>query len=68
MTTRRLGTAPSSSAPVEETTVFSSIATPGSRVTSEPVAMTMFFVSSIWLPPSSEITSTRPAPAMRPRP
>ena len=36
----------SSSAPVEETMIFSSIATPGSGATSEPVAMTMALVST----------------------
>ena len=41
MTTRRFGTLSSSSAPVDETTTFSSISTPGSGVTSEPVAMTI---------------------------
>ena len=30
--------------------------------------MTMFLVSSIWLPPSSDVTSTRPAPAILPVP
>ena len=35
------------SAPVEETTVFSSISTPGRRATSEPVAMTIALVSSV---------------------
>ena len=54
MTTSRFGTLSSSSAPVEETTTFSSISTPGSGVTSEPVAMTMAFVSSTWFEPSSE--------------
>ncbi len=34
------------SAPVEETTFFSSISTPGRRATSEPVAMTMALVST----------------------
>ena len=65
MTTRRFGTLSSSSAPVEDTTTFSSISTPGRRVTSEPVAMTMFFVSSTWFEPSSAVTSTWPAAAMR---
>ncbi len=40
------GTLPSESAPVEETTCFSSISRPGSGATSEPVAMTIFFVTS----------------------
>ena len=39
------GTAASASAPVEDTTTFSSISTPGRRATSEPVAMTMCLVS-----------------------
>ena len=34
-------------------------------VTSEPVAMTMFFVSTTWFEPSSASTSTCPAAAMR---
>ncbi len=47
-TTRSLpGTLSSSSAPVEETISFSSIATPGSGATSEPVAMTIAFVSIV---------------------
>jgi hypothetical protein len=39
------GTFSSSSAPVEVTTCFSSTSIPGSGVLSEPVAMTMCFVS-----------------------
>ena len=68
ITSSFFGTRSSSRAPVEETTTFSSMVTPGRRATSEPVAITMFLVSSIWLPPSSAITSTRPAPAIRPVP
>jgi hypothetical protein len=43
ITTRCFGTCASSSAPVESTTRCWSISTPGSGVTDEPVAMTMFF-------------------------
>ncbi len=68
MTRSFFGTRSSSRAPVEETTTFSSTAMPGRFATSEPVAMTIFRVSSIWLPPSSDSTSTRPAPAIRPVP
>ena len=52
------GTLASSSAPVEETTRFSSMSMPGSRATSEPVAMTMFLVSSVCVLPSAAFTST----------
>ena len=45
MTTRCSGTLGSASAPVESTTTFWSISTPGSGVTDEPVAMTMFFAA-----------------------
>ena len=56
------------SAPVEETTVFSSISTPGRRATSEPVAMTIAFASSVFSLPSSPLTMTLPGAAMRPSP
>ena len=65
MTRSFFGTLSSSSAPSEETTTFSSISMPGRRVTSEPVAMTMFFVSTTWFEPSSPLTSICPAAAMR---
>ena len=45
MTTMRLGTSGSSSAPVESTIRSWSMVTPGSGVTDEPVAMTMFFAA-----------------------
>ena len=48
-TTRRLGTAASSRAPVEETIFFSSTATPGSGITSEPEAIRMLFAASVSL-------------------
>ena len=51
-TSRRLGTFGSESAPVDETMFTSSMLTPGSFATSEPVAMTMLLVSSCCLPPS----------------
>jgi hypothetical protein len=44
------------SAPVDDTMRFSSISMPFSRATSEPVAMTMFFVSTVCVLPS------RPSP------
>ena len=47
---------------------FSSIATPRSRATSEPVAMTIALVSSIWVLPSAPLTSTMPVPAICPKP
>ncbi len=56
------------SAPVEETTVFSSISTPGRRATSEPVAMTIAFVSSVVSVPSAAFATTLPGAAMRPSP
>ncbi len=62
------GTLPSASAPVDDTMRFSSISMPLSRVTSEPVAMTMFLVSSVCALPSAPLTSTLPGPAMRPTP
>ncbi len=65
MTTRRLGTLSSSRAPVEETTTFSSMAMPGSRVTSEPVAITTALVSIVCVEPSSAVTSIRPGATMR---
>ena len=50
MTTMRFGTCPSSSAPVESTIRSWSISTPGSGVTEEPVAMTMFFARTVRSP------------------
>ena len=50
-------------APVEETTVFSSISTPGSFATSEPVAITIALVSRIVSAPSSPLTTTLPGRA-----
>ena len=46
---------------------FSSTSTPASGMTSEPVAMMMFFASSIRSPPSP-VTATLPAAAIRPLP
>ena len=43
MTTSLFGTLSKDKAPVEETTFFSSISMPGNEVTSEPVAITIFF-------------------------
>ena len=47
---------------------FSSISMPFRRATSEPVAMTMFFVSTVCVLPSAPFTSILPGAAMRPRP
>ena len=67
ITMRRLGTSVSSSAPVEETIFFSSTATPGSGITSEPVAIRMFLVGSVSLTaPSSPTTATGARRGMRP--
>ena len=64
-----LGTAASSSAPVDDTIFFSSTVTPGNGVTSEPEAMRMFLVDSVSLTaPSSPSTDTEPALSMRPAP
>mmetsp|Transcript_41442 Transcript_41442/g.129795 ORF Transcript_41442/g.129795 Transcript_41442/m.129795 type:complete len:225 (-) Transcript_41442:644-1318(-) len=54
------GTDSSSSAPVESTIFLPALSTGtgGSGVTSEPVAIMMFFVLSVWLPPSLSATST----------
>ena len=41
---------------------------PGRVATSEPVAMTMLFASTVRTSPSSPRTSTRPAPLTVPRP
>ena len=46
----------------------SSISTPRSRATSEPVAITTALPSITWLVPSAAFTSTLPGPAMRPTP
>ena len=62
------GTLARLSAPVEETTVFSSISTPGRRATSEPVAITIALVSSVLSSPSSPLTTTLPGAAIRPSP
>ncbi len=62
------GTVSSVSAPVDETICFSSMVTPRSGATSEPVAMTMLLVSSVCVLPSSALTSTLPGAAMRPMP
>ena len=55
-------------APVDETTVFSSISTPGSCATSEPVAMTIALASSVVSSPFSALTITLPGAAIRPCP
>ena len=48
ITTIFFGTSLSFSAPVEETILSSSISSPGSGVTSEPVAMMTFLALSVW--------------------
>ena len=68
-TTSRLGTSARSSAPVEDTIFFSSMATPGSGVTSEPEAIRMLRAARVSLTaPSSPTTATEPAASMRPAP
>ena len=62
------GTLASSNAPVDDTTRFSSMSMPGSRATSEPVAMTMALVSKTCILPSAPLTSTWPGATMRPAP
>ena len=47
---------------------FSSISMPFSRAMSEPVAMTMFLVSTVCALPSLPVTSTLPAPRILPVP
>ena len=46
----------------------SSISMPGSRAASEPVAMTIFLVSSRWVDPSFAFTSIAPGAAIVPGP
>ena len=62
------GTLARASAPVEETICFSSISTPGSGTTSEPVAITMFLASSVCFAPSAAVTSTSPGALIVPAP
>ena len=52
----------------DETTRFSSMVMPGSRATSEPVAITIDLVSSVCAWPLAPLTSTLPGAAMRPMP
>ena len=54
------GTASNSSAPVDDATSFSSISTPRSGVLSEPVAITIFFVFRVRVPPANKLTSILP--------
>ena len=67
-TISRCGTWASDSAPVELTTRSSSISTPLSGATSEPVAMTIALASTMCSAPSSPATRTLPGPAMLPVP
>jgi hypothetical protein len=62
------GTFARSSAPVDDTMRFSSMSMPLSRATSEPVAMTIFLVSSVCALPLSSLTSTWPGATMRAAP
>src|SRR6202035_4072726 len=64
----RCGTLSSTRAPVDDTMRFSSMVTPRSLATSEPVAMTIALVSSICVLPSAPLTSTMPVPAICPKP
>mmetsp|Transcript_31563 Transcript_31563/g.102856 ORF Transcript_31563/g.102856 Transcript_31563/m.102856 type:complete len:229 (-) Transcript_31563:250-936(-) len=67
-TTIFFGTSESASAPVEETMRFSSISSPGSGVTSEPVARMTFLVFNTSSPPSLSATVTSPLPVSLPAP
>ena len=62
------GTLSSDSAPVDDTMRFSSISMPFSRAISEPVAITMFLVSTTCVLPSPPVTSTLPVPSTLPLP
>ena len=68
MTRSRFGTCGSDSAPVDDTTAFSSISMPGSLATSEPVAMTIALPSMTCFSPLMNVTSTTPGALMRPAP
>ena len=69
-TTMVAGTFSSAMPPVDEMITFSSISTstPGMPATSEPVAMTMFFVSITCSSPLSLVTETLPWPSTLPVP
>ena len=67
-TISRFGTWLSESAPVELTMRCSSISTPRSGATSEPVAMTIAAASTVCCVPSAPATCTLPGPAMLPMP
>ena len=62
------GTFSSARAPVDDTMRFSSISMPFSRATSEPVAMTIFFVSTVCVLPSAPFTSILPGAVIVPCP
>ena len=68
ITTKWFGTFERLSAPVEDTIIFSSISMPGRSVTSDPVAITIFLVISVSVPPPLIFTSTLPELATEPRP
>ncbi len=63
-----LGTEVSAIAPVEETICFSSMVTPGSGATSEPVAMMICLAVRLRTLPSAPFTSTLPGAVMRASP
>ena len=64
----RSGTAPSASAPVDDTIRFSSISTPASGATSDPVAMMILPAFNVFAAPLAGSTSTRPGAAILPKP
>ena len=64
ITTSFFGTAGRNRAPVEDTTVVSSIVTPGRLATSEPGAITIAFASTVSVEPSSFATVTWPGAAI----
>ena len=68
ITTSDFGTSASSSIPVEESTVFSSMSIPGRDRGVDPVATMTFLPVSTVSAPSAPVTDTRPAPARRPKP
>mmetsp|Transcript_7163 Transcript_7163/g.24624 ORF Transcript_7163/g.24624 Transcript_7163/m.24624 type:complete len:266 (+) Transcript_7163:505-1302(+) len=68
MTTIFLGTSLSAMAPVDDTILSSSIWTPGSGVTSLPVASTTFLATTFSSPPSEVATVTSFAPVTLPHP
>ncbi|MNL64333.1 hypothetical protein D3C87_1885360 [compost metagenome] len=68
MTRSLPGTLSRPSAPVEVTMRFSSISMPGRPADTEPVAMTIFLVSTSVASPDCGVTSTLPGDTMVPMP